>query len=379
MAQLLLRRRQVLQQLACLSAGASWTGWAALAAPVSGEPLLAAWQEGSEHFVGLLEQQGNSWSTTASLPLPTRPHGVLALHDGSALVVARRPGDWLLRWHPVTGQQSWHWLQGSLRLNGHIMLAPTQPQRVLTTETDQDSGAGLLALRQLDTLAPLDHWPTHGLDPHEMLALPVAVGPWPAHTLLVANGGIPTQAETGRSKKQLDRMEPSLVALDPRTGQLLGQWRLPDQRLSIRHLAWDAESKQVGIALQAEHDGLEQRRSAPVLARWDGQALHLAVGQPALQGYGGSVSAAPGGGFCVSCPKAQGVAWFNANAHWQGWTDWPAACPLWLHQGQLWMGGGSQIGHATSATAAQQLSTPTPAMNRLFDNHWQHWEGAQSA
>lgn len=375
MARPLLHRRQVLQQLAWLGSWAVWPSAAALPAAPAPMALLATWQHDSEHFVGLLHAQGDAWHTTASLQLPSRPHGVLALPDGSALVAARRPGDWLLRWHPSAGQQSWHWLQDDQRLNGHVVSAPTRPHWVLTTETDQATGAGQLGIRLLDTLEPLDHWPTHGLDPHEMLALPTAVGPWPAHTLLVANGGIPTQAETGRSKKQLDRMAPSLVALDPGSGRLLGQWVLDDQRLSIRHLAWDAASGQVGIALQAEHDDLQLRRTAPVLARWDGHGLHLPAEQPPLQGYGGSVSAAPGGGFCVSCPKAQGVAWFDAQSRWRGWTEWSSACPLLLHQDALWLGGGANVGHAFGPATRHLLNPPAAATDLLLDNHWQRWSG----
>ena len=48
-------------------------------------------------------------------------------------------------------------------------------------------------------------------------------------------------------------MDASLVALHPGNGELLGQWRLADPYLSMRHLAWDARHQRLGIALQAEH------------------------------------------------------------------------------------------------------------------------------
>ncbi|MES2839408.1 DUF1513 domain-containing protein [Hydrogenophaga sp. IBVHS1] len=38
----------------------------------------------------------------------------------------------------------------------------------------------------------------------------------------MAIGGIPTQPETGRAKRELDRVDASLVALDGYAGQVLG-------------------------------------------------------------------------------------------------------------------------------------------------------------
>ena len=49
---------------------------------------------------------------------------------------------------------------------------------------------------------------------------------------IVANGGLWRTLEG--QKRDLDRMDPSLVKLDGRDGALRAQWRLPDPRLSIR-------------------------------------------------------------------------------------------------------------------------------------------------
>ena len=93
----------------------------------------------------------------------------------------------------------------------------------------------MVGVRHARTLEKLAEWPTHGIDAHELI--------WDLHspggpTLLVANGGVPTAPETGRSKRDLHRMDSSLVRLDATTGRLMGQWRLQDPRLSLRHLAW---------------------------------------------------------------------------------------------------------------------------------------------
>ncbi|ANY60835.1 hypothetical protein MA05_00350 [Comamonas aquatica] len=89
------------------------------------------------------------------------------------------------------------------------------------------------------------------MDPHQLLLDRDG-------SLVVANGGIPTQPETGRRKLRLDHMDSSIVRLRPQDrGALAGQWQLPDPRLSLRHLAWgpavawDPGQRWLGIALQA--------------------------------------------------------------------------------------------------------------------------------
>ena len=258
----------------------------------------------------------------AALEVPSRAHGVCPLDDGSVVAVARRPGDWLVRWHPAQATPQWHWQTTDHRypdrtFNGHVLsgLAGTDGEHLYTTETDVETGASVVGVRHARSLEKLAEWPTHGIDAHELI--------WDLHspggpTLLVANGGVPTAPETGRSKRDLHRMDSSLVRLDATTGRLRGQWRLQDSRLSLRHLAWGPDGKTLGIALQAEHDAPAERRAAPVHARFDGQTLYASAAQPAaetraappLQGYGGSIVTAPEG-WAVSCTRAGCVAWFN--------------------------------------------------------------------
>ena len=207
------------------------TGWACAPAwgtSPSAATLLAAWQHGNEQYIGLLRAGGDRLSLVSQLRVPTRAHGLMVEGEASVLVVARRPGDWLLRWYPRTGQAHWQWVKDDRGLNGHAEVLPDSG-RLRTTETDKDTGLGLLGVRDRATLEKLDEWPTHGSDPHQLMALPESVGPWPAGTVIVANGGINTRPETGRSKRLAEPMNASLVAVDPKRGTLLGQWRLDDQ------------------------------------------------------------------------------------------------------------------------------------------------------
>lgn len=336
--------------------------------------LLAAWQDGDDQHVGLLSVAEKDWSVQQSLKVPTRAHGLWSEADGYVLAVARRPGDWLLRWHPGSGRTQWHWIDGDRRFNGHV-IASHNAQTLWTTETDLDSAQGLLGMRDARTLEKTDEWSTHGMDPHQLLALPEAVGVFPAGTLMVANGGVPTLPETGRSKRNLDRMDPSLVALHPATGQLLGQWRLQDPFLSIRHLAWDGHSRTLGVALQAEHPEEATRTAAPVLAIWDGQTLTTASGQPPVAGYGGDICALPGGGFAVSCPRADRLALFSSGARWLGELLHPGAYALASNARHWWLASskgtaGWLHGRAARPQAVGATGHPRDALrSMLIDNH----------
>jgi len=338
---------------------------------VGSAKLLATWRDGAQERVGVVKVTATGTELQSQvlhqLELPGRAHGLLAQADGSVIVLARRPGDWLLQWYPGRGNPKWHWLQGEKRLNGHAH--PRDDGLLLTTETDQETGEGWIGLRDVTQDKVLAHWPSHGLDPHELLRLPQAQGRFPAGTLMVANGGIPTQAETGRQKHLAQGMDASLVAMDPVDGRLLGQWRLPDERLSIRHLAWDAETRQLGIALQAEHDDPAARAQAPVLAVWDGESLQTAS-HPPLAGYGGSICARAGGGFIVSCTRADRIAAFDGTGRHLADAEGPQACALASDGSQIWFGTKGRIARVGNAALTQRQDTPLGGSQLQIDNHW---------
>jgi hypothetical protein len=273
------------------------------------------------------------------------------------LTVARRPGDWLLRWAPGAPEPQTAWIEPDRAFNGHV-IASADGRRLYTTETNLETGAGLIGVRDAASLEKIAEWPTGGMDPHELLL--DADG-----SLIVANGGIPTLPETGRLKIGLERMDPSVVRLDTRSGALLGQWRLPDPRLSLRHLAWGGAPGQrvLGVALQAEHDDVAARKAAPVLALFDGRALRVAQAPPSLGGYGGDIAWA-NGAFAVSCPHVNGFARYAADGTWQGFTVLTEAYSLSGDSRGLWVGGLHEAMHADAQTDSARIS------GLRLDNHW---------
>lgn len=316
--------------------------------------LIAAWNSGTRSHVGVLRQRSRGWHIAASLPVPTRAHGLVAEPEGSLLAVARRPGDWLLRFSPEGQALQWHWSDDTRRFSGH---ARRRGALLYTTETDLEAEQGVLVVRDARSLAVQSVWRTEGIDAHDLQF-------GPDGTLWVANGGVPTAPETGRAKLGLERMDPSIVRLDPATGRVLGQWRLDDPRLSLRHLAWTQDGR-LAVALQAEHDEPARRHAAPVLALLDHDRLHVAPAQPPLAGYGGDIVCAPDGGLRVSVPRAGGVAHFDAQGRFLRLQALPEACALASDGTTIYAGGRAQV--LLERDGAQPLHSA--AAPRL-DNHW---------
>lgn len=271
--------------------------------------LGASWRgpnAGDTHFAGVLaaDWERKTLQIRYAVPLPTRPHGLLAEADGSLLVTGVRPGAWLLRCDDrgqVAQRISLTDETPSVRLSGHAD-GLRDGKLIYTTETDYKSGRGRIGVRDRQSLRKLDEWDSHGVEPHQLVLDP------DGH-LLVANGGVlRTLAD---QKVDLHRMDSSLVRLDGHNGRLLRQWKLDDRRLSLRHLAWSHSFTQdktyLGIAMQAEHDEPAQRAQAPILAVLDGDTLTVPTTQSDGFGYAGDITGAYNGGFVLSSNKA-GVA-----------------------------------------------------------------------
>ncbi|HEX4843402.1 MAG TPA: DUF1513 domain-containing protein [Limnobacter sp.] len=345
-------RRRFLKQCAAMGMIAMAPvrmGWAGQL----GVHMLAAWQlrNTQQHQVGivLLTDDGPQ-PTCHVVDVPTRPHGLLWLNAQTCVVVARRPGDWLMRIHWPSGQHQRMWLGGEHHLNGHALLS--QDGRWLyTSETDLASGQGMLVRRHAQSLEVQAMWPTLGQDPHEMIALPMGVAGLRQSCVLVANGGIPSHADMGRAKVDLDAMDSSLVAMHPHTGEVLSQWTVPDPRLSLRHLALHQPSNTVGIAMQAQHRDEAQRHAAPLLALLDASGLHVVTGIADRKGYAGDVVATQEG-FAVSCTLNHTVCITNAQGRLIGEQHRPDACALAAQDAQWW------LGHSN------------PQWPLQLDNHW---------
>lgn len=265
----------------------------------------AAWRgprAGDPYFAGTLEAdwETRSLSIRYAVPLPTRPHGLIAEADGGMTICGVRPGAWIMRCDGAGKVVRQIRLdgEGERRLGGHAVVS-AEGARLYTTEIDFATGRGRIGVRERTSLQKLDEWDTQGRDPHQLIL------DGEGH-LLVANGGVPrTLAD---KKVDLDRMDSSLVRLNAASGKLLGQWRLDDARLSLRHMAWNRNPAEagalLGIAMQAEHAAATERAAAPVLAVFDGERLAIPTRANDGVGYSGDIAPAHRGGFVLSSNQA---------------------------------------------------------------------------
>lgn len=352
-------RRSLLAQAALLGMGASaWDSHAAIAQP----RVLTAWMRGEQSWAGV-------WTpgqAPRGIALPARAHQLLLVPGSKvaaqqALVLARRPGEYLMRMDVQRGKAlQWHTMEDDRYLGGHAALSASG-KTFFTTETDGETGQGLIAERDLQSLEKLREFPSGGIGPHALLLEP-------GGTLLVANGGILNLPETGRRKLNIGRMDSNLARIDTATGAVLAQFRLEDSYLSLRHLAL-ASNGTLGIALQAEHPQMPERQRAPALAILQGDQLRTvdwAAGQvPAgWDGYAGDICWS-GQRFCASAPHAGWLASWSTQGDAQQTQALPGAGAL-AAAGERWLVGGETdaLLYGNPAAPPQRFRLPLG-----WDNH----------
>lgn len=295
--------------LAGASLGWGWSaaaGAVALSEPTARVALAAAGADIVEgqvqsYWVGVMQPDWAAYrmQRTAAVSVPSRAHGLAALPDGGFVAVANRPGRWLARLDVKAWVQCMLNTTDAVRtFEGHVTVSP-DGQWVYTTETDPRTGQGWVAVRDVRNLQSVAEFRTGGSEPHQLLLDSAGM-------LLVANGGV--LRAPGDRKIELHRMDSSLVRLRPDNGERLGQWRLADRRLGLRHMAWshavDGRAPVLGIVMQNEHEDALQRRQSPLLALWDGTQLQVPAAQGLGDGYAGDIAPTRDGGFLISSQRA---------------------------------------------------------------------------
>ncbi len=236
------------------------------------------------------------------VPLPDRGHAA-ATHPTRPLAVAfaRRPGTYALVVDCLTGAavkklQTPH----SHHFCGHGCFGP-EGQLLFTTENDFDQARGMVGVwdvtRDFERIA---EFPTGGVGPHDIKLMP------DGETLVVANGGIETHPETGRTKLNLPTMRPNLsyLAID---GSVVDQVAPPAawHKNSLRHLSVHSDGL---VACATQWEGSLQDTPPLLGTHRPGKALtfHHAENQleRGMQGYAGSVAfSADGRQVAVTGPR----------------------------------------------------------------------------
>lgn len=244
------------------------------------------------------------------IPLPDRGHAAAA-HPTKpeAVAFARRPGTFAIVLDCATGQR-----QTSLNapVGRHFYGHGTYSRDgkwLFTTENDYEVGQGRIGLWDVaNGYARAGDFSSGGIGPHDLKRLPGT------DTLVVANGGIETHPDSGRTKLNIATMQPNLSYIE--NGSVVETASLPAElhKNSIRHLAVDS-SGGVAFAMQWQGDG-----EAPLLVGMHrrGAEIMLANAAPEalrqMRGYIGSIAfAADDLTLVVTSPRGGVVQIYDAK------------------------------------------------------------------
>lgn len=223
-------------------------------------------------------------------PLPSRGH--MAAYNAltnHVAAFARRPNRFLLIFDKDTGQLCYQLeAQRERHFYGHGAFC-LDGRFLLTTENDLETLKGVVGVYDATRgYVRVGEFPSHGDGPHDIRRLR------DTDLYVVANGGLQTHPDSGRTVLNLDSMQSNLSYLDI-NGQLIKQNRLDHsyRHASIRHLSVMADNR-VAFGMQWQGD----RLASPALIGIDSRELGPSLlGQSnqgrLMHGYIGSVACHP--------------------------------------------------------------------------------------
>ncbi|MCO6187325.1 DUF1513 domain-containing protein [Rhizobium sp. L1K21] len=214
---------------------------AAFLAGLTPRSLMALERADAVYAAGFMDRDGNYGMALVSeqgtiidrIDLPDRAHGLAASKStGMVAAFARRPGTFVFvydmngRQAPViiTANEDRHFYgHGKFSPDGRLLYA---------SENDFDNRRGVIGIYDATAgFERIGEFPTYGIGPHDLTVSD------DGSVLIAANGGIETHPDFGRTKLNLDHMEPSLALIDAKTGALMEKHGLSPElsQLSIRH------------------------------------------------------------------------------------------------------------------------------------------------
>lgn len=253
----------------------------------------------------IVSEQGDLIST---LRLPARGHEVTQNPvNGQLVVFAWRPGTFAVVFTPegagvktITSPEGRHFFgHGVFSSDGKLLYA---------TENDFENSQGVIGIYDAsDGFRRIGEFSSGGMGPHDLLISP------DGKMLCIANGGIETHPDYGRTKLNLATMEPNLSWVDRDSGALIARHELPSDlhKLSLRHLAM-GENGRVWVGGQFQG---ERNNRVPLLASASpGDDFAFAPLPEAmnarLAGYIGSLVSSPDGQQIMATSPVGNVAVF---------------------------------------------------------------------
>ncbi len=298
-------RRRFLSSL--LAAGAvPQVSWADVGSPA----FLSAAAKSDGNFV--LCGIGKDLSICFELPLPARGHAAAAHPTRpEAVAFARRPGTFAIVIDCVTGQEKAMLTSPEGRhFYGHGAFS-SDGRLLFTTENDYEAGRGRIGVWDVrnDSYRRIDEWDSGGVGPHDIKRLP------DTEILVVANGGIDTHPDTGRTKLNIATMVPNLTYVE--NGYVVEMVSLPAKlhKNSIRHLDVSSNGT-VAFGMQWQGDNLAE---GLVGTHAIGRPPMIMVADPnsirEMDSYIGSVAfSADGGLIAVTSPRGGQIQIYDVHS-----------------------------------------------------------------
>lgn len=312
---------------------------------------------------------GSDGSILREVPLSGRGHDI-AIHrrTGRVVVFARRPGTFAVAFdlrskaEPTvfTADDGRHFYgHGTFSQDGRLLYA---------SENDIAGQRGVIGIYDVGRgYKKIGEYLTFGVGPHEVLLHS------DGKTLVVANGGLDTVPDAGRTNLNVDRMEPSLVFVDARSGELLAKHEMAGELklLSIRHIAEDASGR---IWFGGQWEGATSE--TPQLIGCAGRDREIRLIAPPvadmvdLKGYIGSMAVSANGHvIAASAPKAGHVLYLEPEtgrilAH----SSLKDVCGIAAF-GEEDFAASSGFGVLRHETATARLIAEAELHDIAFDNH----------
>lgn len=268
-------------------------------------------QSAGKYGAALITETGR---LIASIDLPDRGHDITYSPVlGRAVVFARQPGTFAVVFDPdgrvppvtLTSVEGRHFFgHGAFSPDGTLLYA---------TENDFDAARGVIGIYEVaGGYTRIGEFDSFGVGPHEILLMS------DGKTFAVANGGIETHPDYGRTELNIETMEPSICFIDCSDGTLIGQLKLADDlhQLSIRHMAVDARNR-VWFGCQFRGDASRHPQLVGY-ATLDGEIRLIELPDETLgdlRNYVGSVAASADGALvAVSSPDGDTILAIDAEA-----------------------------------------------------------------
>lgn len=257
--------------------------------------------DGSYAMYGLTE----TGSTAFRIPLPGRGHAAAA-HPSrpEAVAFARRPGTFALVINCAEKRQTATLTAPPGRhFYGHGAFS-ADGLRLFTTENDYEAARGVIGVWDAERgYTRIGEFESGGIGPHGIEIMPDGT------TLAVANGGIETHPDSGRTKINISTMRPNLSYVSV-AGNMIEKVENDSDlaKCSIRHLAVTGDGI-VAFAMQWQGSqslhppllGFHRRGQATTLLKAPEQAHRR------MQGYAGSVAVSLAGNLAAITSPRGGI------------------------------------------------------------------------